>query len=144
MTAEPVRDGLDAPCPVCGQVSGDHTLREWTTCLGRTTTDLAFEEIPSDTAAAAAEHLRRSFGIDGDVVIADHVVVKALTLDGCTGPVRVRLPALLHEFAVGIGGRPPVTVAKVLYVGGEDAIRAYGRLVRDSSNGAVNAAGRGR
>lgn len=142
--AEPAVSGLEEPCPVCDRTSGDHTVREWAACLGQQTTNLPFEETPPDIAGAAAENLRRSFDIDGDITIADHVVVKALTLDGATGPVRVRLPAVLHEFQVGIAGQPPSVVAKVLFVGDNHTVRGFGRLIRDTANGAVNAAERGR
>lgn len=135
-------DGLDAPCPACGRTSGDHTVREWVDCLGAQTTDLPFEETPPDIAAGAGEHLRRSFGVDRDIIVADHVVVRALTLDGASGPLQVRLPALLHEFQVGVAGQPPTPVAKVLFTGNGQSIRGYGRLVRDSANGAANAAER--
>lgn len=134
--------GLDRPCSVCGRTSGDHTLREWAECMGTTTTDLPYEQTARDLADLAGENLRRSFGIGGDVVVADHVVVKALTLDGANGPLRVRLPAVLHEFQVGTPGHPPSAVAKILFTGTADSIRGYGRLVRDSANGAVNAAQR--
>lgn len=134
--------GYESPCPACGRTSGDHTLREWGACLGTPTTDLPFEATPDDLAGAAAERLRRIFGIEGDVIVADHVVVRALTLGGSNGPLSVYLPALLHEFQVGIPGQPPATVAQVLFTGDVRSIRGYGRLVRDSANGAVNAAER--
>lgn len=143
MAAEPPVAGLDQPCPVCGQISGDHTVREWAACLGTPTTNLPFQEVPQDAVAAAAgENIRRSFDIDSDIVIADHVVVKALTLSGASGPIQVHLPALLHEFQVGVPGRPPVEVAKVLFTGDTQSVRGFGRLVRDSANGAANAAER--
>lgn len=50
---------------------------------------------------------------------------------------------MLHEFQIGRGGAAPIGVAKVLYAGGStDVMRAYGRLIRDTSNGAANAAER--
>lgn len=134
--------GLEEPCPVCGRTSGDHTLREWAVCVGRPTLDLPYEDVAPDLAEAAAENLRRSFGIDGDVLIADHVVARALTLDGRSGPVRVTFPAVLNEFQVGVAGKSPVPIAKVLFVGSGESVRGYGRLLRDTSNGAVNAAAR--
>jgi hypothetical protein len=137
-------DGLDAPCATCDRPMGDHTLREWSECMGTMTTDLPFEQVPDDLAGNAAAAVREQFGLDPNVIVADHVVVKAATLDGHGGAVRVRLPALLHEFQVGIAGRPPVEVAKVAFIGGVDSMRAYGRLTRDSANGAANAAERGR
>jgi hypothetical protein len=136
--------GLDQECPACGRVSGDHTLREWSRCIGATTTDLPFEETPPDMAGEAAEAVRKQFQLDDDLIIADHIVAKAMTLDGHSGLVQVRLPALLHEFQVGIAGQPPTTVAKVVYLGDASTLRQYGRLLRDTANGAANAAERGR
>lgn len=138
----PLRD-LDQPCAACQRPRGDHTLREFSTCLGARTFDLPYEDLEQDaTAAAAGEALRKSFSIPGDVIVADHVVVRALTLDGGSGGLRVRLPGLMHEFQIGVQGKPPVLQAKVLFAGGLDSIRGYGRLVRDSANGAANAAER--
>lgn len=141
---EPLQ-GLDQPCATCERPVGDHTLREWSTCVGTTTTDLPFEAMPDDAVArAAGDAIRRSFGIDDDIIVADHVVAKALVLDGqAPGGLVVRFPAVLHEFQVGRAGAPPVEVAKVLYAGGSaDVVRAFGRLIRDTSNGAANAAER--
>lgn len=111
--------------------------------MGEATTDLPFEETPPDMAAAAAAAVREQFQLDEDLIVADHVVVRAVTLDGSSGPLRVKLPGLLHEFQIGIGGQPPSTVAKVAFLGDVTAVRGYGRLVRDSANGAANAAERG-
>lgn len=134
--------GLDTPCPACGRVSGDHTLREWSVCLGETTTYLPFEETPADMAIAASAAVRERFQLDEDIVVADHIIVRALTLTGGSGPLTVRLPAVLHEFQVGVSGQSPTTVAKIAYIGDVPTMRAYGRLVRDSANGAANAAER--
>lgn len=132
--------GLDDDCPVCGRVSGDHTLREWAVCLEQRTTDVPFEAMPDDAVGAAAtEAVRKQLG-DDDLVLVDGVVVKALALGAETGPVAVRVPALLHEFQVNVSGGPPATVAKVLFTAGDpDGMRGYGRLVRDTANGAANA-----
>lgn len=46
-------EGLDKPCPHCGRVSGDHTLREWAECMGQSS-ELPFEPIPDDSIANAA------------------------------------------------------------------------------------------
>lgn len=135
--------GLDEACSRCERPCGDHTLREWSVCIGKATTDLPFEETPPDIAAAAAAAVRERFQLEDGLAIADHVVVKALTLGGRSGPVRVRFPALLHEFQIGVPGSPPATVAKVMFLGSDETVRGYGRLVRDSANGACNAAARG-
>lgn len=148
--------GLDGPCGVCERPTGDHTLREWSACMEEVTTDLPFESTPADAAALASASLRDRFNLDDSIIIADHVTVKAITLDGemmgvpPRGPASlqrrptVRVPGLLHEFGIGVPGIPPSTVASVLFVGGVDSVRKYGRLARDSANGAANAAERGR
>lgn len=136
--------GLDLDCPVCGRESGEHTLREWSACLGKPTTDLPFERTPPDLAAAAADAVRQQFQLDPDTIVADSVVIRAAVLDGGTAGVGVKLPALLHEFQVGVPGGPPQTVAKVIFMGGAEAVRRYGELAADSANGAIEAAeGRG-
>lgn len=104
--------------------------------------NLPFQQTPPDMAAAAAAAVRGQFQLDEDLVVADHVVVRAITLAGSSGLVRVRLPALVHEFQIGVSGQPPEPVAKVAFIGSVDGVRGYGRLVRDSANGAANAAER--
>lgn len=102
---------------------------------------MPYEEVPEDAATVANASLRERFQLDPDVIVADHVIVRAATLNGHTGSVAVRLPVVLHEFQVGVPGRAPVEVAKVAYVAGTaKTIRDYGRLVRDSANGAANRA----
>jgi hypothetical protein len=90
-------------------------------------------------ASAAAAAVRERFQLDDDFIIADHIVAKAMVLSGSSGLVRVNLPALLHEFQVGVSGQPPSTVAKVVYLGDPATMRKYGRLLRDTANGAANA-----
>lgn len=134
---------LDQPCPVCARVSGDHTLREWSLCMGAPTTDLPYEPVPESTSATAAlagSGIRTAFGVDSDVIVADNVVVRALTLSGRNGPVALKLPGLMHDFSIGIAGHPPETVARVLFLGDDGVMRRYGELARDSANGAANAA----
>lgn len=135
-------DGLDQPCGVCDRESGAHTLREWAICLGTVTTDLPFEQVPADMAQAAGAAVRQKFGLDANLIVADSVVVRAAVLDGYTGPVGVKIPVVLHDFQIAVPGHPPQTVAEIAYVGDDDAMRAYGRLIRDSANGAANGAKR--
>jgi hypothetical protein len=136
-------DRLDEACGVCERVAGDHTLREWATCLGTTTLDLPYEDTPPDVAATISNYVRRTYQLDDDVLVADHIVARALTLAGASGPVELRVPGLLHEFQIGIPSGPPAVVARVLFVGNPDSVRGYGRLIRDTANGAANAAERG-
>jgi hypothetical protein len=129
-----VVDGLDGPCSVCGRVSGDHTLLEWSDCMGETLVDLPYEPIPDDIGAS----MRQRLGLPADVSVADHVVAKAMMLGGGTGGVSVRVPALLHEYAIGQPNMAPAGVAKILYLASPEGMRAYGRLIRDSANAAAN------
>lgn len=137
--------GLDDPCAACDRVSGDHTLREWAVCMGTQTTDLPWAPVPDDaTGAAAGEAIRRMFQLDHDLIVADNVVIKAAVLDGASGPVQVRVPALIHEFGVGRPGEAPATMAKVAFVADSAVMRAYARLAADSARGAARAAEQGR
>ncbi|HXS32221.1 MAG TPA: hypothetical protein VN758_00435 [Solirubrobacterales bacterium] len=135
-------EGLNDPCAACGRRSGDHTLDEWAKCMGTPSVDLPFEPIPDDAARLASERLRKQFNLDDDVILADSVVVRAALVDAASGQVGIKLPALIHDFQVGVAGAAPATVARVLYLGDVESMRKYGKLIRDSANGAVNAAGR--
>lgn len=139
MTNPEMVGGLDDACAVCTRPAGDHTLREWATCLGTTMENLPFAEVPSDMAKAVNERLRQQFQLDADMLVADSVVVKAIVLDGRAGAMTVRTPGVLHEFSIGVPGQPPVPVARLLFVGPPEGMRSYGRLVRDNANGACNA-----
>lgn len=131
--------GLDDACGACGRISGDHTLREWAACLGEATLDLPYRGLGGDEAERASKAVHEQFKLDPDLIVADNVYVKAAVLNGASATVHVAVPALLHEFQSSALGKQ-VTVAKVLFLGDLDSMRAYGRLARDSANGAANAA----
>lgn len=131
---------LDAPCPICGRKTGDHTMREWSECIGGMSHDLPYEPLAADLDA----RFREQFGIPEDTVIADNVVVRAATIDGATGNIAVVMPVVFTDFQIAQPGKPPATVAKVAFIGNDASVRGYGRLVKDSANGAVNAAVRKR
>lgn len=114
-------------------------MREWTACLGKPTIELPYEDEPSVTWVQ--ERVRGQFGLGDDVLVADHVVCRASVLQGYMGIVRTLIPAVILEFQVGIQGRAPETAAKVLYLGDESAMLAFGELVQQSAAGAVRAAG---
>jgi hypothetical protein len=133
---------LDDGCPTCGRRSGSHTLDEMAACSQLVTTDDAFTELSAE----------QRFQVPEGTVIADNVKVKALVMHGGTElpaltvdplakQVRLDMPAVHFRFETSGSGvlRP---VAEVLFVGGEDAVRGLGRLVRDTANGAVNVAKR--
>lgn len=135
--------GLDDLCPACHRILGDHTMREWSACLGVDSVNLPYKEIPEDMAEVVAARIREQFRLADGWLIADTVTVKAVVLDGEAGGVNVRTSALLHEFSIGAPDRPPLPVATLLFVGSPEGVKRYGVLVRDSANGAANAAGRG-
>lgn len=130
--------GLDEPCASCGRSCGDHTVREWSACIATPVTDLPYEALPDDIPAS----LRRRFGLDEDTTVADTVVVKSLRLEGNTAGLPLSAPGLLHEFSIGLPNASPIPVAKILFLGSPESMRSYGRLVRDSANGAANAGAR--
>lgn len=131
--------GLDENCGACGRRRGSHTLDELVTCMGEVTTDVEYEDTPADSVAAG---LRERFGLDPDLIVANHVQVRALTLQCEAMGAAFRLPLVEHTFQIGIAGRPPAPVAKVAYLGDVAAVRKYGQLIRDSANGAARAAER--
>lgn len=133
---------LDAACPVCGVRAGSHTLDQQAVCLGTLTRDETYRDAPDGLVA----------NVPAGTAMADHVEVKALVVhadggvpavsfDPRAGQIRVDVPAVFLEFGTSASGevRP---VARVLFVGTEDGVRGFGRLLRDTSNGAANAAKR--
>lgn len=128
-------DNLDDHCPACERPAGDHTLREWAACLETPDHELPYEEIPADIQDVIRERCR---GLDG-YAIADHVTARAAVLDGHSGIVRVAVPALLLELAIGTPSGP-IETAKVAIVAPAQVMRGVGRLIRDTANRAANRA----
>ena len=127
---------LDATCH-CGRIAGDHTMREWAECLGTPATDLPYEPVPDGPVNIPLESPGR--------VMADNVVARSAVIDASTGPVEVRVPVLLLTFGQNAPGEPPRIVAEVALVAGDsDGMRRFGKLFRDTANGAANAVGRQR
>jgi len=131
--------GRDDDCSACGRRVGSHTLDEWDACLGATTLDRQFGRTTEGVTGA----IRERFGLDADVLIADHVIVEAALLDGTAGGgTTLKIPTLIHNFAIGVDGEPePVT--RVLYTADVEGIRRYGALVGDAAIGAAKAAEQG-
>lgn len=151
--------GLDDPCAACGRDVGDHTMREWAACMGDHWENPYHDLAGAQRAAKVTSELRERFNLPADAVLADTIQAKALvirsdpaaqkinlpgmTLSRGTSPVNVAVPALLHEFQMGLPGGP-AGVVKVLYSSTPEVMRKYGRLIRDTANGAANAAERAR
>lgn len=128
-------DPLEQPCPACERPSGDHTLREWQACMEVPGLDLEFQEIEdTQTRQAASAALADQLGFDSSALVADHVVTKAVVIGA--GPVRVG--GLVMEFQIGNPTGIPDKVGTVVFLGRPDLMRSFGRLVRDSANGAAN------
>jgi hypothetical protein len=120
-------DELDMPCRVCGDPIGDHPMRLWLEHT-RGGTELPYETIPKEGLSAA-------FGLD--CPIADHVDVRSMVaLHDRLGPLA--LLEMTWQIGDPISGPTPVT--KLAFLGEPDGLRSLGRLLRDSANGAANAA----
>lgn len=120
---------LDDPCPDCDRPIGGHTVEEWFAHMTKPGEDLRYEDNPTGPVYR-----------DGDQTtpLADHLTCSALVLEGGpNGP----MPAVKFEFSTRSGGKL-VPVGSVVFIGSEVVIRKIGKLVRDTSNGAINAVNR--
>lgn len=105
--------------------------------MGTATTDLRYEPIPAD-----ARLIAERFGLPDGTLVVDNVVAKSAVAQADVGAFgqSLLLPLVLHEFS-----RSPnvgKVLARIAYIGDADVLRQYGRLVRDTANGAANAAER--
>lgn len=129
--------GLDEPCGLddCGKVVGDHTMREWAEHVDRLDHDLPYEEIPGGPI-----HLSDTDG--SPLPVADNVTARASVMTAKSGPLDVFVPVLILEFAIGHPVNGPQPVGRIGVLGPPDVMRRIGKLLRDSANGAANAAER--
>lgn len=128
---------LEELCPFDGRPIGDHTMREWSEHLDAPPhTDLPFEEVPDGPVMMRTA--------DGQIPCADSVVARAIVFDGRQGAAIVRVPGLLLELQVGQPGDAPRTFYQCAIVGTPEIMRKLGKLLRDTANGAANAAERAR
>lgn len=128
-----ITGGMEDLCVACTRVIGDHTMREFEACTASRSFEIGY-------GPASDRTLNDRFGIPADVVVADHLVAKATVLEGSAGQLEVKAAGLLLEFGSSASGKVEI-VGKVLYIGDVDGVRAAGRLLRDTANGAANAAG---
>ncbi len=79
----------------------------------------------------------------GEVTWADHLTARSVIVEAHgMGGVAVRAPAVIFTFQVGSSVSAPTDVTEVAYVGTPETMRQLGRILRDTCNGAANAAER--
>lgn len=131
----PLRD-LDDTCPKCGRRVGGHTLDEYNACSDKPALDLPYEEIPAGPIPLT---------IGGEEIAwADHIHARSAVVGGSSlgANLRVALPAVFFTFEIGNPKGQPWPVSEVAFVGPPDVLRKVGRVLRDTCNGAANAAER--
>lgn len=127
-----VTEGLEDKCPHCGRTVGDHTMRDWSECMGKLTRNEPHQDVP----------LGAKFGLDPDTHFADSVWVKAAVLDTASGPLRTKVPVLVFEFATSEGATPePKSVAKVAYASSPEGLVQLVQLVEQSATRALQVSG---
>ena len=133
--------GLDEPCDNHdGKLYGDHTLREFQDCVSAGDYTVPYEDTPDDLQAL----LHARFGGLEGYTIADTFTSRSAVLDAGAGPLRMKVPALLLEFCTGHPSAGPTIVAQVAFLAPPEIMRTMGKVIRDSANGAANAAEKGR
>lgn len=136
MSAHGPLRGLDDSCTKCGRRVGDHTMDQYNSCSGKPALHLPYERVPDGPI-----HLT----IDGaETAWADHVHCRSAVVQGESlgANLRVKLPTVIFTFEIGNPHGPPLPVAEVAFVSPPDVIRTLGKVIRDSCNGAANAAER--
>ena len=127
--------GLDTPCGTCHRRAGDHTLDEYAACAGTPAVDLPYESVPGGPIPLTLN--------GGEVTWADHLTARSVIVEAHgMGGVAVRAPAVIFTFQVGSSVSAPTDVTEVAYVGTPETMRQLGRILRDTCNGAANAAER--
>jgi hypothetical protein len=119
-------------CPLA--TIGDHTLRQWFEHTGDAGVDLPYEEVPD-----------RDFPvINGleDAHIVDNVTARSAVAPMHSGRLTIKVPILLLDFSRGRPSGPPTPVVKVAFLSDPVVMRKVGKLLRDTANGAANAAER--
>lgn len=113
-------------------------VREWGESLGAPELDLPYEETDENTAELINQRMRERFGGGEELSFADHVLARGVTLD--VPEAGIKLAGVILEFQVGIDGQAPAPVSTVCYNGDSETMRKFGKLVRDTANGAARAA----
>ena len=126
---------LDEICPFDGRPIGDHTMREWNAHLDAGPhTDLPFENIPDGP-------VMMHIGDEG-LPTADSLVARASVVEMSAGPAVYRVPAMIVDLQIGQPGDAPRTFYTFAFISTPEIMRKIGKLLRDTANGAANAAER--
>lgn len=128
--------GLDDTCGACRRRVGDHTMDEYDACLRSTTTDLAYEEVPDGPIPLY---------VDGNPLKwADHLYARSAVVGGQSLGANLKLvmPTVIFNFQFGNTKGQNIDVAEVAFVGSPETLRKLGKVLRDTCNGAANAAER--
>lgn len=132
MTAVPpaLPPGLDEPCPRCGVLVGDHTIRGYGECLDAAGFNyhVPFEEVPGGPVRMTAD--------------ADQMVVGAIdVVAACTDTAFGKLPMVGFRFyAAGVTPMSKVPTPLYLLVGDADILQRTKELVIKNVNAAIRAA----
>jgi hypothetical protein len=131
----PFRD-LDAACSTCGRRVGNHTMDEFNACSSATAMDLPYEDVPGGPIPLTINGAHLAW--------ADHLHARAAVVAGESlgANLRLRLPTVIFTFEVGNPRGPAHPVTEVAFVGNPEGLRKLGRVIRDTCNGAANAAER--
>lgn len=132
MSAVPVSDPYDSPCPGCGHALGDHTVRGYRDCLQTAGFDyhLPFEDVPG-----APVHFP---GVDGEMV--GEITVGGGFVDSALG----RVPVLRFIFT-GAGPEPMSrrSLKPIHLVMDPNGLRSVRQMVSSAVDRAILAARRG-
>ena len=130
----PLQD-LDAACPTCSDRVGGHTLDRFNECFSTPSLDLAYEEVPGGPIPLLVAGTETHW--------ADHLHARAAVVGGGAGSqLRVAMPAVIFTFEIGNPSGLPRPVTEVAFVGPPETVRTLGKVLRDTCNGAANAAER--
>ena len=98
--------------------------------------DLPYENVPDGPIPLT---------INGEEMAwADHVHCRAALVEGCSfgSNIRMSLPTVIFTFEIGNPRGPAIPITEVAFVGTPEGLRRLGKVVRDTCNGAANAAER--
>ena len=131
----PLRD-LDDVCRTCSRRVGDHTLDEYNACSGKPALDLPYEEVPGGPIPLS---------VNGNPIAwADHLHCRSAVIGGQSlgANLKMLLPTVIFTFEIGNPKGLPWPITEVAFIGSPETLRKLGKVIRDTCNGAANAAER--